>query len=111
LDAEEVVKYHSRVIPKVDTALNLQSPPPVKNGILYGVKDEMVLKTTDSGDPTFLVTNPVVVDIKMWHPRSAYITSSLLEEALTHAISNFYKDNGDSRFDDLIREAEYPVAD
>lgn len=111
IDAEEIVTYRSKSIPKVDTDLNIQYPSPVKAGIQYQIMVEDTLSTTDSADPTFRVDEPIVAQLTIRHPKSGNITSNIIGSVVVRLLSAAMKADGTWRFDDLMRGAEKPVVD
>jgi hypothetical protein len=108
---EEIMRYHARSIPSVDTSLTLQNPSKVKGGVLYSVKNEAVLTTTDSDDPNFRIDEPIICNVQIWHPKSGNITPDLVAKHLLRTIAGFRHDDGSWRFDDMMRLAEKPQAD
>jgi hypothetical protein len=111
IDAEEIVTFRSKSIPKVDTDLNIQYPSPVKAGIQYQIMVEDTLSTTDSTDPTFRVDEPIVAQLTVRHPKSGNIDSNIIGMVVTRLLSAAMKADGTWRFDDLMRGAEKPVVD
>lgn len=111
IDAEEVVTYRSKNLPKVDTGLNIQYPSPVKTGIQYQIMVEDTLSTTDSADPSWRVDEPIIAQLTIRHPRSGNITNDIVGQVVTRLISAAMKADGTWRFDDLMRGAEKPVVD
>lgn len=111
IDAEEIVTYRSKNLPKVDTGLNIQYPSPVKNGIQYQIMVEDTLSTTDSADPSWRVDEPIIAQLTIRHPRSGNITNDIVGQVVTRLVSAAMKADGTWRFDDLMRGAEKPVID
>lgn len=111
MDAQEIVSFRYRELPKVNNSLNIQYPAKVSGGIQYGVQVEETLTTTDSADPTFRVDEPIVVSITVRHPKSGNISGTIVGTSVERAVSALKKANGDWRFDDLMRSAERPIVD
>jgi hypothetical protein len=111
IDAEEIVTYRSKNLPKVDTGLNIQYPSPVKTGIQYQIMVEDTLSTTDSADPSWRVDEPIIAQLTIRHPRSGNITNDIVGQVVTRLVSAAMKADGSWRFDDLMRGAEKPVID
>lgn len=111
IDAEEIVTYRSKNLPKVDTGLNIQYPSPVKTGIQYQIMVEDTLSTTDSTDPSWRVDEPVIAQLTIRHPRSGNINNDIVGQVVTRLVSAAMKADGTWRFDDLMRGAEKPVTD
>jgi hypothetical protein len=111
IDAEEIVTYRSKNLPKVDTGLNIQYPSPVKTGIQYQIMVEDTLSTTDSADPSWRVDEPVIAQLTIRHPKSGNINNDIVGQVVTRLVSAAMKADGTWRFDDLMRGAEKPVTD
>jgi hypothetical protein len=111
IDAEEVVTYRSKNLPKVDTGLNIQYPSPVKTGIQYQIMVEDTLSTTDDSDPSWRVDEPIIAQLTIRHPRSGNINNDIVGQVVTRLVSAAMKADGTWRFDDLMRGAEKPVID
>jgi hypothetical protein len=111
IDAEEIVTYRSKNLPKVDTGLNIQYPSPVKTGIQYQIMVEDTLSTTDNADPSWRVDEPIIAQLTIRHPRSGNITNDIIGQVVTRLVSAAMKADGTWRFDDLMRGAEKPVID
>lgn len=111
VDAEEIISLRSRDVEGVATDTNIQYPSKVLKGIEYGVRVDDVLSTTDSGDASFRVDEPIVCSITFRHPKSGNITSAQVAAVFGRAISALKKADGTWRFDDLMRSAERPVVD
>ena len=111
IDAEEIIEFRSRALPKVNTNLNIQYPSTIKTGIQYQVSVEDTLTTLDSADAAFRVDEPIICQITFRHPKSGNITSTEVSTCFLRAISALMKADGTWRFDDLMRSAERPVVD
>jgi hypothetical protein len=111
IDAMELVSYRSRDIARVDTDLNIQHPGPVKSGIQYSVMVQDTLVTTDTGDATFRVDEPIVAMLSVRHPKSGNISNELVSQVVIRLLSACMRADGTFRFDDLMRSAERPVVD
>lgn len=111
IDAEEIITFRSRQLPKVNTDLNIQFPSKVAGGIQYQVMVEDTLSTTDTVDADFRVDEPIVAQLTIRHPKSGNITGALVGQAVTRLLSSVMKEDGTWRFDDLMRSAERPVID
>lgn len=111
IDALELIQFRSRDVARVDSNLNIQYPGPVKSGIQYGVRVEETLTTTDTGDASFRVDEPIVLNLSITHPKSGNITGDQITAAFVRLVSTLVKADGSWRFDDLMRSAERPVVD
>lgn len=111
IDAEEIITFRSRQLPKVNTDLNIQYPSKVSGGIQYQIMVEDTLSTTDSSDADFRVDEPIVAQLTIRHPKSGNITGALVGQAVVRLLSSVMKEDGTWRFDDLMRSAERPVVD
>jgi hypothetical protein len=111
LDAEERITFSSRPIARTDTGLQILYPAANTKSIQYDVKVEEVLKTTDSADPSFRVDNPIVMSLQIRHERTGFITETILNEVWKRLNSAITKEDGTTRFMDLARESEAPIAD
>lgn len=111
IDLEELVSYRSKIVPQVNTNLNIQYPSKVKSGVQYVITEEAVMSTTDSDDATFRVDEPIVAFLTIRHPRSGNVTNSAVGEIVERLISHCKRADGTWRFDDLMRGAERPIAD
>jgi hypothetical protein len=111
IDQEELVAFRSRTVNNIASELNIQYPSPVKSGVEYSIRQEAVLSTTDSGDPSFRVDEPIVVTLAIKHPKSGNITAANVGEMVLRTISSCLRADGTWRFDDLMRSSERPIVD
>lgn len=111
IDAEEIISLRSRDLDVLKTDANIQHPSGIKGGIEYSVRVDDVLTTTDTGDATFRVDEPIICTITFRHPKSGNISGSQVAQVFTRAMSALMKADGTWRFDDLMRSAERPVVD
>jgi hypothetical protein len=112
IDVQEIISYRSQNLDKIRNQLNIQYPAPVTNsGVQYGVQMEETLTTTDSGDASFRVDEPIVMTLTVRHPKSGNIGNSQISEVFLRLISSLMRVDGTWRFDDLMRSAERPVTE
>lgn len=111
IDALERVTYSSEDTKGVGNGLNIQHPSPVKSGIMYQVKVEETLRTTETTDASYIVDEPVILSLSVRHPKSGNITGTLVGQAFMRLISAVTREDGTFRFDDLMRSAERPVSE
>jgi hypothetical protein len=111
IDAQEIISFRTRDLPKVNHSLNIQNPGKVTSGVQYSVQVEETLVTTDDADTSFRIDEPIVVSVSVRHPKSGNITGSIVASAVERAISSLKMADGTWRFDDLMRSAERPIAD
>lgn len=109
LDQGERLTYTCTQLDKVTSTQNLVKPALSRAGVQYVIKLEEILRTADGAD--LIQDEPVVAYLTIRHQSSSYITSSLVEEVFKRLVGACYKEDGTSRFDDLMRSALVPVAD
>lgn len=107
----EQISYTYQKIPKVSTDQDILYPATVKNGVQYSVRVEEILSTTDTVDPSFRVDEPIVAWLTIRHPLSSRITESVLTEVLSRLTGACYKDDGTTRFGDMMRSSLQPTED
>lgn len=110
LDQPEIINYFCRPH-GVDASIQAKNvhPNKVKAGVSYGVRYEAMLRTTDSVDATFVVDDPIKVQISINHALNGQITASLVKTALQRAISTLIEADGTWRLDDLMRSSCKPT--
>lgn len=111
LDAEERITFTSTPLARTDTSLQILYPAANTKSVQYDIKVEEVLSTTDSDDPSFRVDNPIVMSLQVRHERTGFINESVLTEVWKRLNSAILKADGTTRFMDLARESEAPIAD
>lgn len=110
VDQGERVSYSFQKLAKVSTDQDVLYPSNVPNGVQYSIRVEELLSTTDTADPTFRVDDPIVAWLTIRHPSSGRITSAILDEIVSRLNGCVYKDDGTTRFGDLMRSALKPTA-
>jgi hypothetical protein len=111
IDQEELVTFRTRLLPKLDTYLNIQNPAKVKGGIQYSATVEAVRTTTDTEDSSFRVDEPIVASLSIRHPRSGNFDATAVDQIITRLIGTIYKADGTTRIADMMRGAERPIED
>lgn len=109
LDQDEKLTFTCQQLDKVTSTQELQHPSLARNGVQYVVKLEEILRTADGAD--IIQDEPVVAYLTIRHQSSSYITTSHVEEVFKRLIGACYKEDGTTRFADLMRSALVPVAD
>lgn len=107
----ELITYQCRDIKNVNTALNVQYPSPVKNGVQYTIKLEDLARITDSTDASFCIDEPIVITLSIRHHKADLITNDVVTTAFKRLVSAIERMNGSFRFDDLMRSAERPITE
>lgn len=110
LDQGEIVSFKAREIPKVATSLKNYYPAPVTTGIQYVIEVEEMLTTTVDSDATYRVDEPITAYLTIRHPKSGNITQAHITEVLQRLIGACLDDEGNWRFEELMRSALKPVA-
>jgi hypothetical protein len=110
-DAAERIAYRSKLIPQVNHNLNIQYPGPVKKGVTYTIEVQETLSTTDTEHADYRVDDPIVMYLTVRHSRSGVITEAKIAEVFRRLCSAIYKEDGTTRFGDLMRGSETPVVD
>lgn len=108
VDVEEILTYRCKDMSRINTALNIQYPSPVSAGIQYQVAIETTFSTVNS-DTGARVDEPIVAQLTVRHPKSGNITDTQVAEVVSRLLSAAMKDNGDWRFNDLMRSALKPT--
>jgi hypothetical protein len=111
IDMEEIITVRSRDIPEVSTHCDVANPTFAKKAIEYGVRNDVIVTTTDTTDASFRVDEPIVCSISIKHPKSGNITEALVAETLMRTLSGFVKADGTWRIGDLMRSSERPIED
>lgn len=109
LDQDEKLTYTCQQLDKVTSTQELQHPSIARNGVQYVVKLEEILRTADGAD--IIQDEPVVAYLTIRHQSSSYITASHVETVFKRLIGACFKEDGTTRFADLMRSALVPVAD
>lgn len=108
LDQGELITYRANELKDVSTSQTIQNPAKVRNGVQYVVKVDEILRTTSSaGD--IVCDEPVVAYITIRHQKSGNITSAIVESVFERLVGAVYKEDGTTRFSDLMRSALVPV--
>jgi hypothetical protein len=111
---DEIITNFCDKISNVNTLLDIANPGPTTKGIQYGTRVDATLVTTDSGDTSYEVDEPIVVQLSVRHPRSNHFSSELVSEAVQRCISAFYGnlfDNTQDHIAQLMRSALQPMPD
>lgn len=109
VDQPENVSFGCTEIANVASSIKNLYPPKVKGGVQYQVKIEELLSTTSSDDAAFRVDEPIVAYLTIRHPKSSNITTQNIEVVVRRLLSAFYKADGTTRIDDLMRSALKPT--
>lgn len=111
IDQGERISYSFQKLAKVASDQDILYPATVKDGVQYAIRVEEILSTTDSADPTFRVDEPIVAWLTIRHPSTNRITSTVLDTVVSRLLGAIYKDDGSTRFGDLMRSALKPTED
>lgn len=86
-------------------------PSPVMKPSRVVLKSDTVLTTTDDGDASYRVDEPVSLTTTIRFNRAGNITEEHLMTAIQRHISLLYKSDGSTRLGELMRGAAEPSAD
>lgn len=111
IDEPEIISLSCSRIDQVNSVIPNYYPPKVGKGVTYQAKIEELLSVTDSSDPLFRVDLPIVAQLSIRHTTSGEITDDVIEQIFVRLISAFYRDDGTSRFKELMRSALEPSND
>lgn len=110
IDAEEKVSFRSRDLQKVNTSLNIQNPAPKASPVEYSGSYEVAAMIKDDNG-IVLMQEPIVITMTVKHNRNGLITGTVINSLFERAVSMFYDNEGNQRFDDLMRSGEQPTHD
>lgn len=110
LDQGEVMTYRANELKEVSTCQVIQNPAKVRNGVQYVIKLDEILRTTDT-DGNIVCDEPIVAYVTIRHQKSGNITAALVEQVYKRLQGAIYKEDGTTRFADLMRSALVPVED
>lgn len=109
LDQPEITSFRCRDIPKVNSVIPNQYPAPVSDGVQYIITVDELLSTRDDAIG-YRVDDPIVASLTIRHTKSGNITAEHIQTVINRLLGACYKEDGTSRFDDLMRSALKPVA-
>lgn len=110
LDQGERLTYRYQELSKVSTSQPIAYPSKMKNGMQYVIKLEEILRTTDA-DGEIVQDEPLVMYLTVRHQRTGTITAAHVDAALARLLGEIIKDDGTSRFGDMMRGAIQPVTE
>jgi hypothetical protein len=108
IDREENLSFRCKDLPRINTTLEVQNPSKVSGGVQYQTQLEAIA-TTEDPDTGFIVNEPVIVQISVRHPKSGNISSAMVTQMITRALSASINADGTWRVDELMRSALKPT--
>lgn len=108
LDQPEIITFRCRDIAQVNSGISNQYPAPVSTGVQYVIQVDELLSTRDD-TIGYRVDDPIVAYLTIRHPKSGNVTANHIEQVLQRLLGACYKDDGTSRFSDLMRSALKPT--
>lgn len=109
LDQGELLTYRANDIGSVTTSLKSRYPAPVQSGVQYVIKLEELMRTVQ-GDGTYM-DEPIVAYVTIRHPKSGNITQEVVNSIFSRLLGAIYKEDGTTRFQELMRSALVPTED
>lgn len=107
-DQPELIEFTSSRVPTVKSPITNYYPPRVLDGVTYGVNVyEIASSVSDDGKQR--TDFPCGVEIKFHQSVNGQVTSDMMLEILTRAVSALFKADGSSRIPDLVRSSLAPV--
>lgn len=110
LDQGELLTYRHNEMKDVKSDQVIQNPAKVRNGVQYVIKLDEIIRTTDASG-AIVCDEPVVAYITIRHQKSGNISSAIVTTVLLRLLGAIFKEDGTTRFDDLMRSALVPVED
>lgn len=106
LDQGELLTYRCNDIGDVTTSLKPYYPAPVRSGVQYVIKLEELLRTPYGNG---FIDDPIVLYVTIRHTKSGNITDSIIDDLYHRLNGAIVKEDGTTRFGDLMRSALVPV--
>lgn len=108
-DQREIVTFQTENISTVthSKALRVDNPTNIPGGIMYTVKAEEVGRE-QVGEVT--IDHPIVATLSIRHDLGSGISGADIDKVLNRLLDAVYKEDGSSRFDDLMSFVELPRA-
>jgi len=107
----ELLQYGCDNIKDVQTDQKVYNPGKVTAGVRYRIRLDEILRTTDSGDATYVVDDPIVLELQIKHSMSGNVTASHIETCFKRLIGACMRSDGSFRFDDLMLSGLTPTVD
>jgi hypothetical protein len=107
----ELLTYGCDAIKDVNTDQKVYNPGKVKDGVRYRIRLDEILRTTDTTDPTFVVDDPIVMELSIKHTMSGNVTPAIIEAVFKRLIGACMRSDGSFRFNDLMVSGLAPMAD
>lgn len=91
------------------------NPGPVKDGLLYGLDHQMILRETR--DDGTIIDHPIRIKVSIMHDIAAPWTvvpsggMSYVKAVLLRTIGGLFHDDGTERFNDIAKSALVPTSD
>jgi hypothetical protein len=102
----EIIKYFSSTQKGLpESSLKMEHPTKSSSRAVYGVIAEGQALTTSSDDPTYEVDNACTCKIVLTNSLDRNITSAMMLQTLTRAVSALFDDQGNFRGADLMQGA------
>lgn len=110
-DQDEALTLTSKPIKSVNNMLpSTAYPSRQKGGVQYQVRLDEMLRTYDN-DGNIMFDEPIVAYLTIRHPRSPYITASIVDTIVKRLLGSCYTSAGASRWNDLMRGNVTPSSD
>lgn len=109
IDQPEYVSFKCQDVNKVSTSFKNLYPEKVQSGVQYVVKVEELLSTTSTTDESFRVDTPIVAYLTIRHSKNAVVTSDVVDTVFKRLLGAVVKEDGTTRFKDLMRQALKPT--
>lgn len=110
LDQGELITYRCSDVKRVSTEQVIQNPSQIRNGVQYVAKVEEILRTTDDNG-NIIMDEPIVAYVVIRHQKSSNITTALIDQVYSRLQGAIVKDDGTTRFGDMMRSALVPTVD
>lgn len=107
----ELLTYRCTDIANVKTDNKIMYPLPISEGVQYTVTLDNVLTTTSDEIDGYRTDEPLVMYLTVRHTKSGNVTDDMVLQAFKRLEGALVDENGQWRFNDLMRSALKPVAD
>lgn len=105
----ELLTYKSQQVKELKTDIPVYNPSPVPvPGVVWGVRADEVLETTNPEKPGWRQQSPMFCAISFGNELSPYVDANFMEQALIRALSMLYDDDGKFRGPELMRGSTTP---
>lgn len=111
IDQPEVITYQAAPVKNIPTKIKVSNPLPARDGIMYGVRIDTVLRGQSDTDDSYVVDLPIVCNISFKHPVNNAITMGTIQDVFARAVAALYTEQNKPRFRDLMMSALKPTED